>query len=410
MTIWQSKFIIKGIKESFIKLNPFTLWRNVVMFVVEIGSIITTVVTVMIYDQGTGICPEPPGIDLALGDRAVRQLRRGTGRNTGQGPGASRCRSTRNQLNGDQGPGRRHHWKQYPPGALKRNDVIIIKEGETIPGDGDIIEGTALVDESAITGESAPVIRESGGDRCGVTGGTKVLSGNDHGQDHGQSRGDLSRQHDQNGRKRETAEDAERDRPRDSAHQPHDPFHRGRRHPARLRRYMGITTTSPDPGVAPGVPHAHDHRRPPAGHRDRGHGQAPAAQRHRHERQGRGGLRRREHGAAGQDRDHHPRQQDGDGIHPRRRAWTRNISCESALYSSLADETPEGRSIVVLAKKELGIHGSDIRQPEGSVFIPFTPESGMSGIDMKDKKIRKGSLKAIEDYLYGNSIPQSRRT
>ncbi len=81
---------------------------------------------------------------------------------------------------------------------------------------------------------------------------------------------------------------------------------------------------------------------------------------------------------------------------------------EAALFSSLSDETPEGRSIVVLAKKELGIHGRDIRSPENSVFIPFTPESGMSGIDMHDKKIRKGAYKSMEDYLakLNTSIPE----
>jgi len=61
--------------------------------------------------------------------------------------------------------------------TLEKDDLVLIKEGEIIPSDGDIIEGTALVDESAITGESAPVVRESGGDKCGVTGGTKLLSG-----------------------------------------------------------------------------------------------------------------------------------------------------------------------------------------------------------------------------------------
>ncbi|HQL83626.1 MAG TPA: potassium-transporting ATPase subunit KdpB, partial [Spirochaetota bacterium] len=77
----------------------------------------------------------------------------------------------------------------------------------------------------------------------------------------------------------------------------------------------------------------------------------------------------------------------------------KNALVQSALLSSLADETPEGRSIVILAKKELGIHGRDIRQPEGSAFVPFSPESGMSGIDMANKKIRKGSIKSIEEYL-----------
>ena len=70
---------------------------------------------------------------------------------------------------------------------------------------------------------------------------------------------------------------------------------------------------------------------------------------------------------------------------------------EDSMFASLADETPEGRSIVVLAKKELGIHGRDIRQPEGSLFIPFTPESAMSGIDIGEVQIRKGSMGAIKN-------------
>jgi len=81
-----------------------------------------------------------------------------------------------------------------------------------------------------------------------------------------------------------------------------------------------------------------------------------------------------------------------------------NELVNDAMYSSLADETPEGRSIVILAKKELGIHGSDIRQPEGAVFIPFTPESAMSGIDINGKKIRKGSLQAIEGLAKKNNF------
>lgn len=67
--------------------------------------------------------------------------------------------------------------------TLKKDDIVIVSEGEIIPSDGDIVHGVALIDESAITGESAPVVRESGGDRCGVTGGTRVLSGETGDQD-----------------------------------------------------------------------------------------------------------------------------------------------------------------------------------------------------------------------------------
>ena len=70
--------------------------------------------------------------------------------------------------------------------------------------------------------------------------------------------------------------------------------------------------------------------------------------------------------------------------------------------SSLADETPEGRSIVKLAKKELDIHGSSIHPPEDTIFVPFTPETRMSGVDIGSGKIRKGSADAIETFVVGN--------
>jgi len=76
-----------------------------------------------------------------------------------------------------------------------------------------------------------------------------------------------------------------------------------------------------------------------------------------------------------------------------------NELIHAALLSSLADDTPEGRSIVVLAKEKLGMHGSDIRAPEGAVFCPFTAEARMSGIDCKDRQIRKGSMEAIREFV-----------
>ena len=93
--------------------------------------------------------------------------------------------------------------------ALRAGDIIFVEAGLYIPGDGEVIEGVASVDESAITGESAPVIREAGGDRSAVTGGTQGALRLDHGEDYLQSRRDLSGPHDRPGRRRAAAEDAQ---------------------------------------------------------------------------------------------------------------------------------------------------------------------------------------------------------
>ncbi len=103
--------------------------------------------------------------------------------------------------------------KQMPSAELRKGHVVIVSAGEIIPGDGEVIEGIASVDESAITGESAPVIRESGGDRSAVTGGTKVLSDQIRVQITSEPRRELPRPHDRPGRGRAAPEDAQRDRP-----------------------------------------------------------------------------------------------------------------------------------------------------------------------------------------------------
>ncbi len=175
MTLWQSGFLLQALRESFKKLNPFTLWRNVVMFVVEIGAFVTVAVTVRDMLNG-----EDFSLGLQVGiwmwatvlfanfAEALAEIQ-GKAR-------AESLRSTRSSLVAvrvlESGK-----TENVSAGVLRKGDVVIIAEGDGVPGDGDIIEGTALMDESAITGESAPVIRESGGDRCGVTGGTKILSG-----------------------------------------------------------------------------------------------------------------------------------------------------------------------------------------------------------------------------------------
>ena len=147
------------------------------MFTVEVGAVITTVAWLIQLFGG-----EPArrrrrarvvhvhGRGLAVADRRVRQPRRGAGRGPRQGPGR---RAARDAHRDDRHAAATAPTK--PASELHRGDVVVVEAGELIPGDGTVIEGIASVDESAITGESAPVIRESGGDRSAVTGGTRVL-------------------------------------------------------------------------------------------------------------------------------------------------------------------------------------------------------------------------------------------
>ena len=115
-----------------------------------------------------------------------------------------------------------------PAGELRRGDVVVVGAGEVIPGDGTVLEGIASVDESAITGESAPVIRESGGDRSAVTGGTRVLSDRHRRRDHAGARPVVPGPHDRSGGGRRAAQDAERDRAVDTARRPDDRVPGGR--------------------------------------------------------------------------------------------------------------------------------------------------------------------------------------
>ena len=153
--------------------------RNPVMFVVLIGSVLTTLVLLrdVVATAGhTGV--HAAAHDLALVHGPLRQFRRGDGRGAGQGPGRHATEgadpgageaipSAGSQSRGDHA---------CPRSSLRKGDLVLVMPGDLIPGDGEVVEGVASVDESAITGESAPVIRESGGDRSAVTGGTRVLS------------------------------------------------------------------------------------------------------------------------------------------------------------------------------------------------------------------------------------------
>ena len=191
--------------------------------------------------------------------------------------------------------------------------------GRLIPGDGDVVEGVASVDESAITGESAPVIRESGGDRSAVTGGTRVLSDRIVVQDHLQAGRDVHRPDDRPGRGRVAAEDAERDRAERPAGLADADLRAGRGDAAADGVLLECAADPGHPGrAARGADPDHD-RRAAVRDRHRRHGPAGPAQRAGHVGpRGRGG-RRREHAAAGQDRHDHDRQPGGHRVHPGRR-------------------------------------------------------------------------------------------
>ena len=163
--------------DSFVKLNPRTLMRNPVMFVVGVGSVLTTIL--FFKDLGssstnqnvfTGLVAAVPVVH-----RAVRQLRGGDGRGPRQGPGRHAAQDPLRDRR-PRAAARRHRRGTCRAPQLDVGDECVVSAGEMIPSDGEVIEGIASVDESAITGESAPVIRESGGDRSAVTGGTRVLS------------------------------------------------------------------------------------------------------------------------------------------------------------------------------------------------------------------------------------------
>ncbi|WP_166969528.1 potassium-transporting ATPase subunit KdpB [Brevibacterium atlanticum] len=151
------------------KLDPRTAWRNPVMFLVEIGATITLILAIADPTRFTWAISIWLWLTVVFANTA-EALAEGRGKAQADSLRASRVSvdATRVLPEGET--------ETVPASQLQAGDRVLVTAGETIPGDGDVIEGAATVDESAITGESAPVIREAGGDRCAVTGGTKVLS------------------------------------------------------------------------------------------------------------------------------------------------------------------------------------------------------------------------------------------
>jgi K+-transporting ATPase ATPase B chain len=166
-----------AIVESFAKLDPRVQVRNPVMFVVEIGAVITSIAWLIqaFGGESLGGGHEPAWFTFSVSiwlwltvvfANLAEAMAEGRGRAQAASLRAMRSETTAKMRDGG----------EKPASELVRGDFVVVVAGETIPGDGTVVEGIASVDESAITGESAPVIREAGGDRSAVTGGTKVLS------------------------------------------------------------------------------------------------------------------------------------------------------------------------------------------------------------------------------------------
>jgi len=404
-SIWRKELITKAIWDAFYKLNPVSMLRNPVMFVVEIGSIVAILITIHNIISG-----KPFGFNLQLSlwliftvifANFAEALAEGKGKAQAETLKRAKTDIIAKKILPD--------GEIIPTNAidLRKEDIVLVGDNTVIPSDGEIIEGVALVDESAITGESAPVIRESGGDRTGVTGGTKVLSGNIRVKitvNPGETFLDQMIGMIESAKRQKT--------PNEIA----------------LEilligltvlfifvvttlqlfaEYMAVSISIPIliallvclmPTTIGGL--------------------LPAI------------------GIAGMDRlmSHNVIALSGRAVEAAgdvnvvlldktgtitlgNRLATEFIPApevkeeelaRAAMMSSLADDTPEGRSIVILAKEKLSMRGRDIRSPEGSKFIEFSAETRMSGIDVHDRQIRKGATDAIEEFVkfYGSTIPK----
>src|SRR5271165_2852844 len=169
--VWDLKIVRRAILDSLVKLDPRHMVGNPVMFVVEVGSVITTV---LLFRGGTAF-----GFNLqitlwlwftVLFANFAEAMAEGRGKAQADALRRAKAETMANRLLPD------GKTETVPGSKLRCGDLVLVEAGEFVPGDGEIVEGVASVDESAITGESAPVIREAGGDRSAVTGGTRVLS------------------------------------------------------------------------------------------------------------------------------------------------------------------------------------------------------------------------------------------
>ncbi len=316
ISLFQRDIVRRALIDSFKKLDPRVQIRNPVMFVVEIGSVITTVTWLIQVFGGKplGGGSEPAWYTFTISfwlwltvvfANMAEAFAEGRGRAQADTLRAMRKETVAKMRDGS----------TRAASELTRGDIVVVPAGELIPGDGTVIEGIATVDESAITGESAPVIRESGGDRSAVTGGTRVTSDEivvEITQEPGPV---VPGSHDRARRGRRAAQDAERDRAEHPARGADADLHDRGRDAAPVRPVRGHVDLRDDADRAARRADPHHDRRAAERDRDRRHGPPRAPQRARAVRPRGRGLRRRRRAAARQDRHDHDRQPAGIGVH-----------------------------------------------------------------------------------------------
>jgi K+-transporting ATPase ATPase B chain len=392
------KIVLPAIGSAFVKLDPRTLIKNPVMFVLEVVTALTTVILIRDLFTGGGHIGFEFQIILwlwftVLFANFAEAIAEGRGKAQAETLRRQRTETQAKLLTGD----RSKRWNLVPSTSLKVGDVVLVEAGDVIPSDGEVIEGIASVNEAAITGESAPVIRESGGDRSAVTGGTQVLS------DWIRVRITAAPGSTFLDRMIRLVEGAERQKtPNEIALNillvgltiifvfatvtiPSYATYAGGAVSVVILVALFVTLIPTTIGAllsAIGI-----------------------AGMDRLVRFNVLAMSGRAVEAAG-DVDTLLLDKTGTitlgnrqatAFKPLRGVTERDLA-DAAQLASLADETPEGRSIVVLAKEKYGIRGRDLAELNAT-FIPFTAQSRMSGVDVGGSSVRKGAVDAVIDYL-----------
>jgi potassium-transporting ATPase ATP-binding subunit len=390
------KILKNAIIDSFWKLNPRLMVKNPVMFVVEVGAVITMVVLVANVIERTGGYWFGLQITLwlwftVLFANFAEAMAEGRGKAQAETLRKARAETEARRLRKD------GTTEVVPSSKLRSGHIVLVAAGEFIPGDGEVIEGVASVDESAITGESAPVIRESGGDRSAVTGGTRVLS------DEIKVRITSNPGETFLDRMICLVEGASRQKtPNEIALnillagltiifllavvtlQPFAIYSGAPQNIFALVSLLVCLIPTTIGGLLSAIGIA---------------GMDRLIQRNVIAMSGRAVE------AAG-DVDVLLLDKTGTITLGNRQATvfhpspgvTEGELASAAQLASFADETPEGRSIVVLAKEKYGLRGRELA-PHNPTFIPFTAQTRMSGVDMDHTQIRKGAPEAISRYV-----------
>jgi K+-transporting ATPase ATPase B chain len=406
--LWDRKIVRQALLDALTKLSPRTMMRNPVMFVVEIGSIVTTLLLLRSFRTHQSAF----GFDLqitlwlwftVLFANFAEAMAEGRGKAQADTLRRAKSETTAHRIL----PSGKS--EDVPSAKLRVGDTVIVIPGELIPGDGEVIDGVASVDESAITGESAPVIRESGGDRSAVTGGTRVLS------DHLKIKITSNPGETFLDRMIALVEGAERQKtPNEIALnillagltvifllavvtlQPFAIYSTAPQTVFVLVSLLVCLIPTTIGGLLSAI------------------------------------------GIAGMDRlvQHNVLAMSGRAVEAagdvnsllldktgtitlgNRQATeftpapgiTNDQLADAAQLSSLPDETPEGRSIVVLAKERYGLRGREIEELRAE-FVPFSATTRMSGVNIGGSAIRKGAADAIARFVeaHGGSLPKEVR-